>query len=186
MGRLCERLALAVGWTPTEAELLRHASALHDVGKIGIPDRVLLKPGQLDPGRARRSWRPTRPRARAARRLALRRCCRSPRSSRARTTSAGTARGYPAGLAGEEIPLAGRICAICDVFDALVSERPYKEAWPAEAALDEIRRQAGSQFDPQLVEVFLGLEMHAPASDTWPVGDRAATRVAPAASRAQG
>ena len=65
--------------------------------------------------------------------------------------------GYPAGLAGEAIPLAGRICAICDVYDALVSARPYKSAWAFEDALDEIRALSGSHFDPRLVELFLGL-----------------------------
>jgi cyclic di-GMP phosphodiesterase len=63
--------------------------------------------------------------------------------------------GYRLGLAGEEIPLAGRITAICDVFDALVSARPYKTAWAVEDALDEIRALSGSQFDPRLVELFL-------------------------------
>ena len=58
--------------------------------------------------------------------------------------------GYPAGLAGEDIPLAGRICAVCDVYDALVSARPYKAAWAVEDALDEIRALSGSQFDPRL------------------------------------
>jgi response regulator RpfG family c-di-GMP phosphodiesterase len=185
MSRLCERLALAVGWTPTEAELLRHAAALHDVGKIGIPDRVLLKPGKLDP--AERTVMETH----AAKGAVLLADSRSELLQLAEVIARthherwdGT--GYPAGLAGEDIPIAGRICAICDVYDALVSPRPYKDPWPAEAALDEIRRQAGSQFDPQLAAVFLGLEMHAPASDTWPVGDRAPTRVASAASRAQG
>ena len=65
--------------------------------------------------------------------------------------------GYPAGLAGTDIPLAGRITAVCDVFDALVSERPYKAAWAVEDALEEIRALSGSQFDPRLVELFLEL-----------------------------
>ena len=65
--------------------------------------------------------------------------------------------GYPAGLAGEAIPLVGRITAICDVFDALVSERPYKAAWAVEDAIDEIRALSGRQFDPHLVELFLVL-----------------------------
>ena len=63
--------------------------------------------------------------------------------------------GYPAGLQGEEIPLVGRICAICDVFDALLSKRPYKEAWSMRAALDEIVAQRGRHFDPQVVDAFL-------------------------------
>ena len=65
--------------------------------------------------------------------------------------------GYPAGLAGDEIPLAGRICAVCDVYDALVSARPYKDAWPVTDALEEIRLQSGRHFDPRLVELFLGM-----------------------------
>jgi putative two-component system response regulator len=65
--------------------------------------------------------------------------------------------GYPARLRAEDIPLVGRICSICDVFDALVSPRPYKEAWPVPDALAEIASQSGRQFDPQLVEAFLGL-----------------------------
>jgi putative two-component system response regulator len=65
--------------------------------------------------------------------------------------------GYPQGLAGEAIPLVGRICGVCDVFDALLSRRPYKEPWPLEDALDELRRSRGSHFDPAVVDVFLGL-----------------------------
>jgi putative two-component system response regulator len=65
--------------------------------------------------------------------------------------------GYPNGLAGEEIPLVGRICAVCDVFDALTSKRPYKDAWTVEAALHEIESQSGQQFDPRLVPLFLEL-----------------------------
>ena len=73
--------------------------------------------------------------------------------------------GYPAGLAGADIPLPGRICAVCDVFDALVSSRPYKDAWPVEAALEEIRSLSGRQFDPRLVELFLEVMEDAPSAD---------------------
>jgi putative two-component system response regulator len=65
--------------------------------------------------------------------------------------------GYPTRLAGDEIPIEGRICAVCDVFDALVSKRPYKEAWPLEHALEEIARGSGSHFDPAIVATFLEL-----------------------------
>ena len=65
--------------------------------------------------------------------------------------------GYPAGLAGTDIPLEGRICAICDVYDALISERPYKRAWTREEALAEIRRDSGTHFDPNLAEAFLAI-----------------------------
>ena len=65
--------------------------------------------------------------------------------------------GYPAGLAGEQIPLVGRICAVCDVFDALLSPRPYKEPWPLHEALDELRRERGKHFDPAVVDAFMTL-----------------------------
>ncbi len=154
IGFLAERLALAAGISRREAKLLRQASALHDVGKIGIPDHVLLKTGPFNDSDRAIMWTHT---TRGARLLAG--------SSTSLVQMAeiialthherwdGT--GYPAGLAGEDIPLAGRICAICDVFDALVSRRPYKEPWTMEAALAEIERTAGSHFDPRLAALFL-------------------------------
>ena len=90
-------------------------------------------------------------------RAPARRSCSSARSIARTHHERWDGSGYPAGLAGEAIPLAGRICAICDVFDALVSARPYKAAWAVEDALDEIRALSGSHFDPRLVELFLGL-----------------------------
>jgi CHASE2 domain-containing sensor protein len=156
MSLLCERLALAVGWRVADAELLRHACALHDVGKIGIPDRVLLKPGKLD-GEA---WEVMKTHATiGASMLADSRSeLLQLAESIARTHHErwdGT--GYPVRLRGEDIPIAGRICSICDVYDALVSPRPYKDAWPVEDALAEIAAQSGRQFDPRLVAAFLGL-----------------------------
>jgi putative two-component system response regulator len=65
--------------------------------------------------------------------------------------------GYPQGLRGEDIPLPGRICAVCDVFDALLSDRPYKEPWPVQEALGELRRERGRQFDPAVVDAFLSI-----------------------------
>jgi putative two-component system response regulator len=127
---------------------------MHDVGKIGIPDRVLLKPGRLDHD----EWEimethttigadilagSNSPLLQMAERIALTHHEKWDGS------------GYPRGLAGDEIPLVGRICAICDVFDALTSKRPYKDAWPAADALDEVRSQSGRHFDPSLVELFL-------------------------------
>ena len=73
--------------------------------------------------------------------------------------------GYPAGLAGEDIPLVGRIGAVCDVFDALLSERPYKEAWSLEDALEEIERSAGSHFDPAVVAAFMPIAR--PVHEEW-------------------
>jgi HD-GYP domain-containing protein (c-di-GMP phosphodiesterase class II) len=156
MAFMCERLALAAGLSRREARLIRHASALHDVGKIAVPDEVLLKRGAFD----------QRERAVMAQHAAF-----GARMLSGSTTSliqvAETialthhehwdGRGYPAGLAGEEIPLAGRICAICDVFDALISRRRYKERWSLEATLTELEHGAGTHFDPNLTALFLRL-----------------------------
>jgi response regulator RpfG family c-di-GMP phosphodiesterase len=165
---LCHALARAVGVNVAEAELIRHASVLHDVGKIGIPDRILLKPGKLDAD----EWETMKthaqigasilagsssPLLQAAEQIALTHHERWDGS------------GYPAGLAGEEIPLHGRICAICDVYDALVSTRPYKRAWTHEAALAEIERGAGSHFDPDLAAVFLRLQQRDDPLGEWTV-----------------
>ena len=129
---------------------------MHDVGKIGIPDAVLSKPGPLDAG----EWDTMRrhPEIGAeiigqhpsgvlqlAREIALTHHEKWDGS------------GYPNGLAGEAIPLSARIVAIADVFDALTTRRPYKEPWTEEAALDYIQAQAGKHFDPRLVELFIPL-----------------------------
>jgi response regulator RpfG family c-di-GMP phosphodiesterase len=156
LGELCHRLALAIGMPAAEAEVLRHAAVLHDVGKIGIPDEVLHKPGGFDPDE--RALMRTHAQVgaellsggssdlmRMAQEIALTH----------HEKWDGT--GYPNGLAGEDIPLVGRICAICDVYDALLSERPYKRPWPLEDVLEELRGQAGRHFDPRLVASFLAI-----------------------------
>jgi CHASE2 domain-containing sensor protein len=156
MSGLCERLARAVGLSVEEAELLRHAAALHDVGKIGIPDRVLLKSGRLDAEeRALMNTHPTIGAAilRDARSELLQVAEVIARTHHERWDGSG----YPAGLRGEEIPLPGRISTICDVYDALTSARPYKPAWGVDEALEEIRRLRGTQFDPALVDAFVAL-----------------------------
>jgi CHASE2 domain-containing sensor protein len=175
MSLLCERLARQVGWSVPHAELMRHAAALHDVGKIGIPDRVLLKPGKLDPeereimkrhasiGAAMLSDSPSE---------LLQLAEEIARTHHERWDGAG----YPRGLRGEEIPLAGRICAICDVYDALVSPRPYKDPWSQPEALAEIAAQTGRHFDPELVEAFLEL---------WPEDVRPARDAAPSPAAAR-
>ena len=153
---MSHRLALAAGLSAAEAELLRRASAMHDVGKIAIPDKILQKPEPL-----------TREEREVMQRHTdvggdLLAGSRSPvvqlgeviaRTHHERWDGTG----YPAGLAGEDIPLAGRICAVCDVYDALVSARPYKDAWDVADAIEEIRLQSGRHFDPRLVELFLGV-----------------------------
>ncbi|MES2884713.1 MAG: two-component system response regulator [Pseudomonadota bacterium] len=147
-------LAEAAGMPATEVELLFNAAPMHDIGKIGIPEAILLKPGKLDA----EEWvvmkkhpaigagiigRHEHPLLNTARIVALTHHEKWDGS------------GYPRGLAGEQIPLVGRIVSIADVFDALTSERPYKLAWPVEEATDFLRQQAGSHFDPRLVELFL-------------------------------
>ncbi len=156
MSRLCEELALAVGMSERDAENLHHASALHDIGKIGIPDAILLKPGPLTP--EERAVMQTHTTIGAAI-LAGSRLPLLQMGERIALThhERWDGEGYPARLKGEEIPLVGRICAICDVFDALTSKRPYKEPWPTEDALAEIESQAGKQFDAELVDAFLKL-----------------------------
>ena len=156
ISRMTYLLARRIGLPEPEAELIGHASAMHDVGKIGIPDRVLLKPGKLDA----EEWEimqshttvggtilegSSSPLLQQAHEIALTHHERWDGS------------GYPAGLKGEEIPLAARITSVCDVFDALRSRRPYKERWPLEETLAELEAQRGRQFDPALVDAFLAL-----------------------------
>ena len=171
IGRLAERLGRAVGMSETDAERLRYASALHDIGKIGIPDAVLTKPGRLSPQEQQVMRRHTTIDAE------ILSGSRSPIVALAEVVARThherwDGSGYPAGLRGEAIPLAGRITAVCDVFDALLSERRYKAAWSLDAALAELRRERGGHFDPQVLDAFLAL---VPALD--------ADLLAPAASR---
>jgi CHASE2 domain-containing sensor protein len=156
IGRLCERLALALGMTAPQAETLRHASLLHDVGKIAVPDAILTKPGPLTD----EEWVVMRGHAAAG--AAMLAGSRAPVMRMAEEIALShherwDGSGYPAGLAGEAIPLTGRICAVCDVFDALRSRRPYKEPWPLQDALDELARERGRHFDPMVLDAFLGM-----------------------------
>jgi CHASE2 domain-containing sensor protein len=156
IGRLCERLGLALGMSPAEAETLRHASLLHDVGKVAVPDAILNKPGPLTDEEREVMRR------HAAEGAAMLAGSRAPVMRMAEEIALthherwdGT--GYPNGLAGEAIPLSGRICAVCDVFDALCSRRSYKEPWPLQDALDELANERGRHFDPAVVDAFLAL-----------------------------
>lgn len=147
-------LALAAGFSPDAAEDIFHAAPMHDVGKIGTPDAVLLKPGRLEPDERAIMEEHVRmgadilgehdsPLLQLARRIALYHHEKYDGS------------GYPHKLAGEDIPVEARIIAIADVFDALTSERPYKKEWLVEEAVDLLRRESGKHFDPQLVELFI-------------------------------
>lgn len=138
-----------------------HASILHDVGKVGIPDRILLKPGKLDADERTVIESHT-----LLGHEILMKTAMISDGPGAMTLAATVARshherydgkGYPDGLAGEAIPLAARIVAVVDVFDALTGERPYKQPWPEEKAVDFICEHAGQHFDPKVVEAFLAV-----------------------------
>jgi putative two-component system response regulator len=157
IGRTSELLALALGLDAPEAKLIGQAARLHDIGKIGIADELLLKPGKytaeeframkLHPAiGARILSGSTNELLMMAERIAL--------THHERWDG----HGYPSGLAGEAIPLAGRIVTVADVFDALTHRRPYKEPWPVHVAVREIFSEAGTQFDPRVTEAFATLD----------------------------
>jgi putative two-component system response regulator len=156
MSHYARLLGLAAGMHEAEAEELLHAAPLHDVGKIGIPDRILQKPGKLDADERRIMQSHVE--------IGVRIIGDHPRGvlAVAHRIALGhhekwDGSGYPSGLAGEAIPFEARIVAIADVFDALTSERPYKKAWPVEEALNYLRENRGRHFDPALVDLFLTL-----------------------------
>ena len=147
-------IAEALGLDKEEVNLIHKSSPMHDLGKIGIPDHILLKPGKLDPD----EWEVMKTHAEIG----------------AEILGAGASdyvnmgaiialshhekwdgSGYPSGLAGEDIPLAGRICAVADVFDALISKRPYKKAFSVEKSLEIMEQGRGTHFDPRVLDAFL-------------------------------
>jgi response regulator RpfG family c-di-GMP phosphodiesterase len=144
--------ARAYGVPPAMTRDLAHGVLLHDIGKIGIPDAILLKPGPLTP----EEWRIMRTHPEIGRRLIeripfLRGAVPIVYAHHEKWDGSG----YPRGLTGEEIPLGARIFAVVDAFDAMTFDRPYSRAVPFEAAKAEIRRCAGTHFDPAVVEAFL-------------------------------
>jgi CHASE2 domain-containing sensor protein len=154
VGRMCEQLALQAGMPPIEAKRLRIASTLHDVGKIGVADDVLLHPGELNT----EQWEAVKAHTRTG--AALLAGSPSPLLQMAEVIARThherwDGSGYPNGLCGSEIPLVGRICSVCDVFDALSTRRPYKDPWPLELVIAEFTRKRGTQFDPDLVDTLL-------------------------------
>jgi HD-GYP domain-containing protein (c-di-GMP phosphodiesterase class II)/CHASE2 domain-containing sensor protein len=156
ISRLSHRLALAIGLPEDEAELIGHAAAMHDVGKIGIPDSVLLKPSSLDPD----EWQLMRTHTSIG--ATILSGSSSPLLQMAESVALThherwDGGGYPAGLRGEQIPLAARICTVCDVFDALLSARHYKPRWLLDAAVAELVVERGRQFDPALIDAFVAL-----------------------------
>ncbi|PFG10221.1 MULTISPECIES: HD domain-containing phosphohydrolase [unclassified Marinobacter] len=154
MSKMCALLASKAGWSEEQCDLILQASPMHDIGKIGIPDAILLKPGTLDP----QEWQTMKTHPKIGGRLL------EGNNSELLVLAREIAlnhhekwdgSGYPGGLRGEDIPLSGRIAALADVFDALTSARPYKKAWPVEDAVELVRENRGTHFDPELVDLFL-------------------------------
>jgi putative two-component system response regulator len=153
VGRYCAVLGRRLGLPEHEVEILRYASLMHDVGKIGTPDAILRKPGPLTADEREQMQQHTLIGASLL------------RDSASELLQAGEiivlshhekwdGSGYPNGLRGEEIPLYGRICAVADVFDALTSPRPYKETFSNEQAYATLRSGRGTHFDPVILDLF--------------------------------
>ena len=168
VGRESAALAEALGLPADQVEDIRRAALVHDVGKIAVPDSILLKQGSLTDDETEKMREHTTvganilsgsrfPMMRIAEEIAL------------RHHECWDGSGYPDGLKGDQIPLAARIASVIDVFDSLTHKRVYKRAWTTEEALDEIERLAGSKFDPTVARAFLRIHGRMPAgtaSDT--------------------
>jgi putative nucleotidyltransferase with HDIG domain len=153
VGELAGRIAEAMGVGTARMATIRRAAALHDVGKIGMPDSILLKSGKLTAEEMDVIRQHTVIGARildGGHSLVVATAARIARSHHERWNGTG----YPDQLAGDQIPLEARITAVADVFDSIRSKRPYRDAFALEVSLEEIRRGAGSQFDPTVVQAF--------------------------------
>ena len=157
VGRTAAAIAQGLGFSDELASLMRNAASLHDVGKLGVPDAILLKPGKLSPAEFRLMQEHVQVGAtiladssfavvQLAAEIAL--------THHERWDGTG----YLRGLSRDQIPISGRIVAVADVFDALTHSRPYKEAWGVERAVAEILSQSGTHFDPRVVKVFATLD----------------------------
>jgi len=153
VGHMSAQIAKALSLPPAEVELIRRAAPLHDVGKIAIPDAILLKPGRLTHEEFAHMKTHTTLGAKmlSGGRFPLLHMAKEIALTHHEHWSG---KGYM-GLQEESIPIAGRIVTIADVFDALTNERPYKKAWPRDEAIAEIQRQSELQFDPRVVQAFL-------------------------------
>jgi putative nucleotidyltransferase with HDIG domain len=152
VGDLAARLARELGLGDRQVTLIHRAAPLHDIGKIAIPDSILLKPGRLteDEFEVVKTHAVLGARVLAGGSDVLETAEAIARHHHERWDGGG----YPGGLAGEAIPIAARLVHLADVFDVLLHERPYKDSWTVEAAVEEIERGAGTDFDPAAVRVF--------------------------------
>jgi putative two-component system response regulator len=154
VGMMAGALARAAGMPPHVAYLIERAAPLHDLGKVGMPDSILLKPGKLnaeefDLVRTHTTLGAQIIGETTSEVLGVARVIAETHHER------WNGEGYPRGLQGEAIPRAGRVVAVCDVFDALTHERPYKLAWTVDEALAELQAERGRFFDPELVDLFV-------------------------------
>jgi HD-GYP domain-containing protein (c-di-GMP phosphodiesterase class II) len=147
-------LAKSAGFAEEDAETLMYASPLHDLGKIGIPDSILRKPGKLTEEEHQAMNKHTRIGA-AILKHSQSRVMKVARIVALSHHEKWDGSGFPDGVSGEDIPIEGRIVALCDVFDALISSRHYKESWTDADAIDFLRQNSGTHFDPRLVELFI-------------------------------
>jgi HD-GYP domain-containing protein (c-di-GMP phosphodiesterase class II) len=165
-------LARDLGLNEEATSILELASLLHDIGKLVVPDEVLGKPGPLDSD----EWELMRKHPSSARHILSQMDSVSdavPAIVHHHERYDGT--GYPDGLAGEDIPLASRILTVTDAFDAMTSDRPYRQAMPIEEALEELKSNASTQFDPDIVEAFVSLIERRGAHPLLPTNGNAST-----------
>lgn len=171
VGSICACLARGMGWSAEDIACLELASPVHDIGKIGIPDHILLKQGPLE----KKEWEEMKRHCEYGNAILMGKtipdfflsdivgkvteqygCSMLAHAANIALYHHerwdGT--GYPSGLAGESIPVQARITAVADVYDAISSKRPYKEPWTEEVSLEYMRNQSGSQFDPAIIDVF--------------------------------
>ncbi len=154
IGKYSALISKKLGLPASYAENIQYAAPMHDVGKIGIPDKILLKPGKLTPG----EWEIMKNHTRIGARLlsnSKSKILQMAEKIALNHHERYNGKGYPHGLKEDEIPLCGRIVAISDTFDALTSKRPYKPPYPLEMVFDIIRRERGRHFDPELTDIFL-------------------------------
>jgi len=153
MAKYSREIAEALGLSGKECDEIEYAAPMHDIGKIGIPDNILLKPGKFEP----HEWQVMQQHTVIGHSILS--------NSQSRYIQTGSiialnhherfdGSGYPNGISGKDIPLVARIVAVADVYDALVSPRPYKQAWDVKDAEDYLHKHAGTQFDPICVEAF--------------------------------